>query len=350
MQEIEMHNTNGITFLAVAEVGGKTYFSAWYHNGIFRLHKDGTTEFIMLFDKYGDESPRHEFAFAIKDTIAFVSSRLENGIVLFFPEEKKVEYLDYPVSQKNCTYRPFWGYVSRNDTTYLLPGCYDAVLAFNQEDKTFCRYVLPVEKDAFCEEASVIVGGVTVDETVYFCPWNCSEIISFNLKNFEYKVLGKVQKKVFRHMFYIDRKIILVPRILGSGLLVYDIQDNSLTEKEMPSMMQGICICAFADERGNLYFLPHGEGKVWIWNPVSDTLDMIELKISNGDVRQQLYFNETRDLWGGKIIFTDYETLSHLLFDGREIKPFDINKKQGLFLDILKSMADNHTGAVVYEY
>ena len=350
MQEIEMHNTNGITFLAVAEVGGKTYFSAWYHNGIFQLHKDGTVEFIMLFDRYGDESPRHEFAFVIKDTIVFVSSLPEYEIVLFSPGDKKIEYLKYPVSEKTCVYRPFWGYVNRNNTTYLLPNCYDAVLAFNLDNRTFSRYVLPVERDAFCEEASVIVGGTAVDEAVYFCPWNCSEIISFNLLTLEFKILGKVPKNVFRHMLYIDKKIILIPRMLGASILVYDIEENTLAEKEMPPMIQGICICVFVDEKGNMYFFPHGQGKVWIWNLASETLDMIKLKTNNEVKIEQLYFNEARDLWGGKIIFTDYETLSHLLFDGKEIKLFDINKKQGLFLDILMNMVDNHIGMAVYEY
>ncbi len=350
MREIEMHDTNGITFLAVAECGGKTYFSAWGRNGLFELHRDGRADFIMLFDKYDGESPMHEFAFRIRDTIMFIPSGPENEIAVFTPETRKIEYLKYPASEKKYTCRPFWGYVSRNNITYLLPNSYDAVLAFDHDSGKFTRYVLPVKSDAFGEEKWVIINGTTVDETVYFCPWGCSDLISFDLQTLEFKIWGKVKEDTFRHMFYVDGKLFLIPRILNSAFIIYDIQKNTFLERTMPSGMKGICICAFADENGNIYLLPNNESKVWIWNPVLETLRSIELKICGGFKKNELCFNEARDLWGGKIMSTNLEMLSHLMFDGKEIRLFDISKSNGLFLDILMNMVENHKGITVYEY
>lgn len=350
MREIEMRNTNGISFLAVAEFDGKAYFSAWYHNGLFQLHKDGTADFIMLFDRYGGESPEHEFALTVKDAIMFIPSSSEDEIAIFTPKDKRIEYLRYPASEKKCTCRPFWGYVNRNNITYLLPNSYDAVLAFDSENRTFFRYVLPVGSDAFDEEKSALIDGVIVDETVYFCPWNYDNIISFDLRTFEFKILCKVKRNTFRHMLCIDGKIYLIPRILESGLMLYDMKENTLLEKDIPSVIRGICICAFADETGNIYFLPHNIGKVWIWNPVSETLDSINLKIHSGIKEDDLYFNEARDLWGGKIISSDYEILPHLIFDGKEVKLLNINKSQKLFYDILMNMMEKHTGTIICEY
>lgn len=345
-----MHDTNGIIFLAVAELDGETYFSSWYHNGLFRLHKDGTTDFIMLFDKYGDVSPKHEFAIGMRNAIMFIPSSSEHEIALFTPKEKKIEYLKYPDSEKKCMYRPFWGYAARNNTTYLLPNNYDAILAFDQDSKEFFRYILPVNNNAFDEEQSVLIDGITVGETVYFCPWNCSDMISFNLETFEFEILGEVAKTTYRHIFYIEGKLYLIPRILTHDIMVYDVQKKELQKRVMPSAIQGICICAFADDEGNIYLLPNNENVVWIWNPLSDTLDSADVKISPNAPDGGLCFNESRDLWKGKIIFTALETLSSLLFDGKELNTFDIDRGRGLFLDILISMMENHDGTTMYEY
>jgi len=350
MREIEMHDINGITFLAAAECGGKTYFSAWGYNGLFELHQDGKADFIMLFDKYDGESPMHEFAFRIRDTIMFIPSRSENEIAVFTPETKKIEYLKFPASEKKCTYRPFWGYVSRNNITYFLPNSYDAVLALDHDSGKFTRYVLPVEADSFCKDESVIISGITVDETVYFCPYHCSDLISFHLRTCEFKILGKVKKSTFRHMFYADGKIYLLPRTLSSDFIIYNIKKNTFLERTMPSVMKGICICAFDGGNGNIYLLPDNEHKVWIWNLISDTLHSIEIKISRETENNELCFKEARDLWGGKMISTNLDTLSCLRFDGKEIRPFHISKSDGLFLDILMNMVDNHTEITVYEY
>lgn len=350
MRELEMHVTNGLVFLAVAELDGETYFSAWGHNGLFRLHKDGTTDFIMLFDKYGDVSPKHEFAIGMRDTIMFIPSNSEQEIALFTPKDKKIEYLKYPAPEKECMYRPFWGYVKRNTTIYLLPNSYDAVLAFDQNSKEFFRYVLPVERETFCEEKSVFIGGITVDNIVYFCPWNSSEMISFNLETSEFEILGETAKTTYRHIFHIEGKLYLIPRILTLDIMVYDLQKKELQKRVMPSAIQGICICAFADDKGNIYLLPNNENVVWIWNPLSDTLDSADIKIGQNAPDNGLCFNESRDLWKGKIIFTALETLSSLLFDGKEFKTFDIDRGKGLFLDILISMMENHDGTTIYEY
>ncbi len=350
MREIEMHDTNGITFLAVAESGGKTYFSAWNHNGLFQLHQDGTTDFIMLFDKYGDESPSHEFAISIRDSVMFIPSVSDNEIAIFTPKTGEIKYLKYPVSKKVCMCRPFWGYVNRKKTTYLLPNSYDAVLAFHQDSGEFQRYVLPVEADAFCEEKSVFINGITVDETVYFCPWNYSDVISFNLETHEFQVLGKVKKNTFRHMFYLDKKIFLIPRVLETDFIAYDINENLFLERGMPSGIKGICVCAFADKNGNIYFLPNGENNIWRWNPAFKSLDLIKLKISNKISKDRLSFNEARDLWGGTIISPTLETVSRLMFNGEKIELLDISKKNQLFWNILTSMLDNHSGVTIHEY
>lgn len=350
MRELEVHTTNGLVFLAVAEFDGKTYFSAWEHNGLFRLHKDGTTDFIMLFDKYGDVSPKHEFAVGLKDAIMFIPSSSENEIALFTPKDNKIEYLKYPSPEKECAFRPFWGYVKKDATTYLLPNSYDAVLAFDEDSKEFFRYILPVGKDAFCEEKSVFIGGITVDKAVYFCPWNSSEMISFDLETFEFEILGEVSKNTYRHIFYIDEKLYLIPRTLGLDTTVYDLREKIFWKKSMPSAVKGICICSFADEEGNIYLIPNNENVVWIWNPLSDTLDSADIKLIQNAPDSELCFNESRDLWGGKIISTDLETLSTLLFNGKELKTLDINKGRGLFLDILMSMVKNHDRCVIYEY
>lgn len=350
MQEIEMHDTNGITFLAVAESDEKTYFSAWNHNGLFQLNRDGTTEFIMLFDQYGNNFPCHEFAISVRDTIMFIPSRAEDKIAIFTPKTRKMEYLKYPVPKKECIFRPFWGYVSRNNITYLLPNSYDAVLAFNQDSKEFYRYVLPVEKEIFCEEKSVFVSGITIEEKVYFCPWNCDYIISFSLETCEFHVLGKVKKNIFRHMFYINKKIFLIPRLLDSDFIVYDISENTFLERSMPSVIKGVCICAFADENGNIYLLPNNENKIWIWNPIFETLDLIDLKINSKLQNDELAFNEARNLWGGTIISPTIENISHLVFNEEKIEVFDISKKKRLFWDILTSMLDSHVGVMIHEY
>lgn len=349
MRDLEMHETNGITFLAVAEAGDTTYFSAWNHNGLFQLHKDGTTKFIMLFDKYGETSPRHEFAIKIKDSIMFIPSSSENEIAIFTPGNKKIEYLEYPPSAKKCLYRPFWGYTQKGDTIYLLPNSYDAVLAFDQRRQEFFRYILPIENDAFYEDKSVVIGGITVGETVYFCPWNHNEILSFNLQSFTFDVLGRIAKNTFRHMFYMDGKLFLLPRVLSNNYMVYDLESKELQEKNMPSVMQGICVCMFTDNLGNIYLLPDGKNKFWLWNPLSDTLNYADIKIDNNEPIDELCFNESRDLWNGKIIFAARENLSALQFDGNILRPFDIDKGKGLFLDILISMVENHDGRILYE-
>ena len=350
MQKLEMHDTKGMAFLAVAESGGHTYFSAWNHNGLFQLHEDGKADFIMLFDKYGSESPKHEFAIGIRDIILFIPSSLENEIVIFTPKNRKIEYLEYPVSEKKCMYRPFWGYVSRNNIIYLLPNSYDAVLTLDLDSREFIRYVLPVEGAAFYEEKSVIISGILVGETVYFCPWNCSNIISFDLETYEYKVLGKVKKNTFRHMFYIDKKFFLIPRSLDDSLVIYDTSAKVLLQENIPHSIKGICVCAFTDEKNNIYFLPNNEKKIWIWNPISEDLSSIDIGVSNENKKNALNFNEARDLWNGKIISTDWDTLSHLIFDGKGIKVFDICTNDGIFLDILMSMIKNQTEAIFYEY
>lgn len=350
MRELELHDTNGIIFLAVAEVNGEAYFSSWYHNGLFRLHKDGATEFIMLFDKNGDESPWHEFAVGAEDTVMFVPASMENEIALFTPQDMKMEYLKFPSSGKKCLGRPFWGYAKENNITYLLPNNYDAVLAFNEDSKRFLRYVLPVDKDIFSKGESVFANGVTVDKTVYFCPWNCSGVLTFNLQTMEFKTVARVAERTFRHIFHIDGRLYFIPRALGTDIVIYDIKENCLLEKAMPEAVRGACICMFHDGEGSIYLLPDRGDRVWIWNPASGALDSIALKIPGDIELGQVCFNEARALWNGRIIFTAQETLSAMLFDKKEFRAFDIGRGEGLFLDMLLSMVRHREGITVHEY
>lgn len=350
MRDIEMHETKGITFLAVAESCGNTYFSAWNHNGLFQLHEDGTADFITLFHKCGGESPRHEFAIGIRDMILFIPSRPEQEIAIFIPKTEEVEYVNYPAPEKKCLCRPFWGYINENDILYLLPNNYDAILAYNLDSRTFFRYVLPIKTEAFGDEKSVFIGGETVGKTVYFCPWNCEDLVSFDLQTFEFKMLGKVNKNTYRHIFVIDQKIFLFPRILEDGFVVYDLRENSLAERDTSLMMEGVCVCTFITECGEIFFLPNEKNKAWIWNTVSGALSSIEIKVKSEEKVDALNFYEARDLWGGKIISTDWDNLSQLFVDGEEINVFDVKRDEDLFLKILMNMQGNHTGMLIYEY
>lgn len=347
---ILLFKSNGIRSLSWTLIEGDVYLSAWEHNGLFKIDKDGKAKLINLFKTNGKPYIHHEFSVNAKEKVWFIPTDYGDSIAVFNPSENNIQYIKIPQMEFAPIGRLFINGTYYDNKVILIPGNYDAILEYNADTFEAKRIPLNIEAELFKNNKSVFISGVLKNKEWIFLPWGYDRLVKYDMEKQEISESISIERETYRHIIEIEGKLYLLPRIFGKqSCLLIKQEENDISEIAVPTEIKGVCISAF-NIRNCIFFLVDGENICWKWNVQDDTFEKIYIDVENALIEHELLFGEARKFADKYIVSTQYDYLTNIVFSENAYAVLDINKETDLFLKTLFFMMQTNSKDLVYEF